>query len=230
MAWDWDWGSIVGNAVGGLVTAIPSAIATVYGARKAAQANTNAANTALAGSKAAIEAVNAGRASADKTLETLGTQGQPGIDYLRGVVAKNPYELTPEQRIALEDSQRRAARVVNASPLAGSGRATSAVLNDTLNRGRAGYISSNIARGAQAAQQLAGYGANAATNKATIDSNTGRVVGDITQKAADTAANAQTATGATTADTMGAIASFFANAQDRAGRESRYKNFAGHYE
>jgi hypothetical protein len=109
-----------------------------------------------------------------------------------------------------------------------------------VNRGRAGMIAQNIQRGDEAARTLTSTGTamrTAGTGQvASIAANQGgQVAGqnsgaaNVQQNAAtttgDAAANAQTATGAVQAGSLGDMASFFANAVKDSDRESRYRKY-----
>lgn len=140
---------------------------------------------------------------------------------MRTVMAQDPYTLTPKQNIELED-RRRNAKIAIPNGLRGSGRYTSAMVNDVENRAKAGMIAENTGRADTMSGRVAATGNNAVTNQANIQAGQGAQVAQQTTMAGDAAGNAATGTGQAYGDTFGAIGSFFANAVKDQDRNSRY--------
>ena len=214
---NWDWSKIIN----GVVASAPAAITGYVGARGVANANQRAAELASRNRDANLAAITAGNERAGQMLRPIADQATTGIDYLRSVMAQNPYQLTPQQGIELAD-RRRAAVTATPSGLRGSGRYLTASINDVENRGRAGMIDANTRRADAAGGDLARIGAGATTNMASLSSGQGRDIATINTGAATDQANAITSTAASNAKTLGDITSYFANAVKEGDRESRY--------
>lgn len=220
----WAWDKIIPAAAAGA--------ATYYGASQSADANATAAGIAQQNRDANVKLLREAAEKANAYITPLLQQGQaiaaPGITRMTAAAAQDPYTLTPQQQIELNDRNLAAKRGI---PLAfrGSGRATTAMINDTVNRGRAAMIDENQRRGDTAASNLASQGmstvrtavpalANVATGSASniAAENTG---------AAQAAVSAETGTAASNNAALSSIASFFANQAKDDARESRYKAF-----
>jgi len=150
-----------------------------------------------------------------------------GADYMRTVVARDPNQLTPQQKIDLADRARVTMRGINPG-LRGSGRFTTAAINDVVNRGKAGMIQTNQTRSDQAGGQLFSTGANmsqsAAGNLANVATGQAKDVANIETGYGTNAGNAAVAQGQVNADTIGAIGSVFADAMKQ-GRNGRYDEY-----
>lgn len=273
---DIDWGKVLTNVGQGVLTAAPGIIANNRGAQIVQQGNidaariagqsagrnistiTNAGTQALnqitAGNDLARQEIIAGNAGARAPLEAQaasgGSMAAPGVAYLRNLVASDPYQLTPAQKIALADSLRMSKNNIDPA-MRGSGRAQTAVLNDVVNRGRAGMIDANIARGTGAAGTLASLGTgtrNSATtalanlsagqgrdlgnlaagqgrSAAALTTDTAKTVANLGANADEATANALTGNANVKAGSLGDIASMFASGIKDATRESRYQDF-----
>lgn len=213
----WDWGKIVN----GFAASAPAMITGYAGARGAADANREAAAIVERNRQANIAETTAANERAAGYLQPVADQTIPATAYLRTVMARSPYEFTPQQETEQADRLRLATRSMP-SAFRGSGRATSAVLNDVANRGRAATIAENQRRSDTAAGTLAGTGGQANVNLANLSARGGGQIADINTGAATDQANALTSTGAMNAKTLGDITSYFANAVKDADRESRY--------
>lgn len=205
---DFDWSRIVQAGI----QSIPGIAASVMGNRVQQQGNQQAVDiaNAAAGRKEALIR------DASKTAMT--TQA-PALSHFQATMGANPSQLTPQQQITLEDSQRE----LNNSNIPGrvGGRAFSRIFADSTNRIRAGAVNDNLARQDRAAQGVASIGAQ----QGQIALGTGRDLALNTGAAADTAGNAAVSNATNTADTYGQIANFFANSMkdgDKEGRQSRY--------
>ena len=213
----WDWSKIIS----GVATAAVPAVTGYYGAKQVANANQQAAEIAGRNRDTNLAAITAANERAGTMLQPIASQAGTGIDYLRTVMAQNPNQLTPQQRIELAD-RRRAAVTATPSGLRGSGRYLTASINDVENRGRAGMIDANTRRADAAGGDLARMGSQATTNMASLSSGQGRDIATINTGAATDQANAITSTAASNAKTLGDITSYFANAVKEGDRESRY--------
>jgi hypothetical protein len=218
---EFDWGSLWSG-----VMKVAPAVAAAYGANQVSKANTGAANIAGATSAANIAEIRAANERAAATLSPIAARATPALDYMSTVMAADPNKLTPAQQIELGDRRRQV--VGNITPgLRGSGRFVTGAVNDVVNRGRAGMIADNTRRADEASRSLGSAGVNATTNQASIATGQGPQVAQQNTLAGDARANAMTGTAESNATTLGNIASFFANQQKDAERDSRYKTFKG---
>ena len=204
---DLDWGEIGkafnwGDVGKSAVMALPQAVAAGVGSNMVARGN-----------QAAVDIANQNRQQNLALLQPSLQQQGTAIEYMRGTMARRPQDLSPQQQIQLGDTRRQAVEMTPSS-LRGSGRAQTAIINDVANRARAGMIAGNQQRSDTAAQTLGGYGANA----------TNAMVGQNTATN-NVAIDAATGTAGSNAQTMGNIASFFANAVKDRERESRYADW-----
>jgi hypothetical protein len=222
---DYDWSKILQPAAEGAAASIVPAYVASVGAKKAAAANQRAVDIANAGAANATASTIAGSDAARTTLQPVVNRGQTGAQYLTGVVARNPYQLTPEQESDLAFQKEQMINGMDSS-LRGSGQGYTAAVSRFENNARLPLIQSNVARSDQAAGTLNSEGVNATNQQANLQAGTGTRVGQIQQQAADTGANATVATGKVQAGTLGDIGSFFAKAQNDANRPSRYGKFA----
>ena len=216
---DWDWGEILKPAV----SALPQAIASGFGAYQVANANQRAADIAAQTRGQNTQALQESAQRAAGMLAPMAGQQQTGTAYLRQVMARSPYELSPQQQIQVQDARRLSTEMAPSS-LRGSGRFVTAASNDVANRTRGGLIAQNQQRSDAAAQSLGNQGAAATTGMANITAGVGPAVASQNTWAAENMGNAAIGTGASNAQTLGNIASFFANAQKDQERESRYKD------
>jgi hypothetical protein len=217
----WDWEKIATGFGAGLVNAAPAIVAGGISAYNSSRANTQAADIAARTRDANVAATSAANDRAIQTLSPMVANAQPAQDYLRSVMATNPYALTPQQDQEMKDRMLLANRSLP-SAFRGSGRATSAVLNDTMNRGRAGMIDQNMRRSDAAAGSLNSSGTSATNNIASIQAGAGRQVAGFNDDAGTNQANALTATADSNNSAIASIASYFANASKDNEREGRY--------
>jgi len=210
-----------GNILNGFAATVPAMVTGYVGASGVADANRRAAEIAEQNRQANISEVRASNERAAALLRPVASQQIPATEYLRSIMARSPYELTPQQDIELAD-RRRIATEMTPPSLRGSGRVVSAISNDVANRGRAGMIAENQRRTDAAAQSLAASGNAGTTGMANLAAREGSQITPINTGAATDQANALTSTAAMNAKTLGDITSYFASAAKDADRESRY--------
>jgi hypothetical protein len=221
---EFDWSKFGNTAAQSAAAALPAAVIGYMGHRQVAKGNQQAANIAADTARTNIAEIRTANANAARTLQPIAARATPALDYFQSVMARNPYDFTPGQQIELEDRRRIATNSVSPG-LRGSARTNTAVINDVLNRARAGMIDTNQRRADSAAGTLGTAGVNATTNAASIASGQGPQVASQNLQAGQAAGNAITGTAASGADTMGNIASYFANAMKDRERESRYQRY-----
>lgn len=206
-----------------LVNTVLQVGTALYGQSQARKANEKAANIMAAATNKNTEAIQAGAQEAKGIYNAQQLRAAPGTNYLSTVVARNPYELTPEQRAGLDEARRQAQARLAASGLRGAGRAVTAsirnVEGDYTNRA----VTSNLGSQQSAANTLATEGFSAGTNEANLVANTGVRVGAGNLSAGETMANQETAGGKVAGSTMGAIASVFAQNQKDRLKEKKVK-------
>jgi hypothetical protein len=133
--------------------------------------------------------------------------------------------MNPAQDRELADRTLRATRGVPLS-LRGSGRTSTAMINDTVNRCREGMISQNLARSDAAANTLTSQGMSSVRTAAPALANiaTGQASNIAAENtgAAEPTANAGTATANSDNAALSAIASYFAKQNADAARPSQY--------
>ena len=158
----WDW-----------VPALITTGATIWGAKKAADATQQAANTAATAQTGATAAEQAGIKTATGTQKQLMTQASPGLVGIQRVIGAAD-TLTPAQLTALEDSRRTTLDALRGGSLRGSARATSATVRDVDGRMTEGFLDANRQRADQAASNLSGQYFNAGNNIANLNLQTGK--------------------------------------------------------
>ncbi len=191
---DVDWGKVAVGGIGQLITA---------------GANARAARTVNEGTLANIRARQQAAQAANARLERIAEEARPdlntGTSYFRNIVAQNPYELSPEQTIGLEDAKR---TLVNGPVFRTSGRGASAAAADLERRTRAGAFEANKARQERAAGALVNRGNQAVaaqTGQANVDMRTGEGAGQAMQDAATTNAAGDLATNQSLVNVLGSI-------------------------
>lgn len=203
---DFDWGGVVKS----VVSAAPGIIASTAGARVQAKANQQA--TAIA-QDASVQNEALIREQMNKGTAVRA----PAIAHYRTVMGQDPNVLTPQQSIALADSQR---MLGNKNMLGQSGgRAFSRMFADTTGRINANAVQENTARRDVAAGQVA----TMATQEGSLPAANMLVANN--NNAAEVAAQNATASGVTNSDTYGQIAQMFANVTKDKDRESRYSEY-----
>lgn len=221
--------------------------AEIYGAYSQAEAQRDAANritqgydrqaaAIAAGNLAAQDRLDASNQAAQDRLGTITAGAQPATDYLRRVIAQDPYQMTPGQATAHEDALRDARNRVASGGLRGAGRAGAAVVNEASRRFTDRATSQNIARGDTAARQLSGqgYGATVAgagfdvqtgSRGAAFDASTGQAAGAAAIGGANVGAQADVENAALKGSVIGTLSSFIANDQKERANESKYKEW-----
>ena len=212
-----NWDSIIN----GFAASVPSMVTGYIGASGVADANRRAAEIAERNRQANLSEVRANNERAAALLRPAASQQIPATEYLRSIMARSPYELTPQQDIELADRRRTATEMTPPS-LRGSGRVVSAISNDVANRGRAGMITENQRRTDAAAASLGQSGGAATTGMANIAARQGGQIADINTPAATDQANALTRTAESNNAALANIMSYFSNASKESDRESRY--------
>jgi len=170
--------------------AVASAAATIGSTVLSNKANKDATQTASnaeleaarirnEGIDRGIAAVKEGVREADVLYGEVREQTQPGVNYLRNVVAA-PQTLTPAQRMALDDVRRQMVNSsqVGGSGLRGSGRSFTDAFRTVENDFQLRALDQNRQRADQAALEFARPNFTAAGNQASQHASMGRDVGD----------------------------------------------------
>lgn len=197
----------------------------VLGATIAGNANEKAAQTVAQGYQSQAEAIAAGNEAAQQRFDTIIEQGQGSTDYLRRIVAGDPYQLTPEQQTGRKSVAREATNSLAASGLRGAGRSGVAVINAADGNYYDKAVTSNIGRADSAAQTLSSRSNNAAMTGAQYDANTGVRLAGTMPEAADVQASADIANAGLAGAVMGSLSSFVAGEEKDRSRDSRYKEW-----
>lgn len=231
-----DWLSSLKSAAPSLISAGGNVLGSVLGANANKDAAQTAADANAAAAKAAndaidkqIAAMRQGLAEGDQYYGQAREQAQPGVDYLRSVIAA-PASLTPEQRAEREDLIRRVTNSsqVAGSALRGSGRsfvdAMRAIEGDFTNKA----LASNKARADSAASQFTSPYFNSFGNQAGAHSSLGTQVGGAIANQGANLGNSLTATGQVNADATAANGSLWGSTIGQVGSEiaSQLKNDA----
>jgi hypothetical protein len=230
MGWFSDAISVVSNVFssGGGSSWLGPAVtagAEIYGAYSQVQAQQDAAKQVQAGFDARTASIEAGNRAAQERLGGITAGAQPATDYLRRIIAQDPYAMTPGQTTGLEDTLRAARNRVASGGLRGAGRAGAAVVNEASRRFTDAATSQNIARGDAAASQLSGQGYGATSQAAGLEANTGLYVGAGAVPRADVGASADVENAALKGSVIGTLSSFIANDQKERANESKYKDW-----
>lgn len=182
-------------------------------------ANVGGAFLASEGARRGAQAQVEANERAQQTLDAIRQQSQPGISYLRQVVA-DPGSLTPAQQQALNDSRLSTSNALNSSSFAGSGRAGAALLqrneSDFVNKA----LEDNRARAIQAGTTLAGENTTAGTGIANSQTASGKAVGGAEEKAGLYGGQALVASGNVAGKAIGDVGSYIASQS----KLSRYGN------
>jgi hypothetical protein len=227
--------------------AVAVAGATLAGTVLTNQANKKAASTAKEGELEAarlanegidkqIGAVKEGIAEGDVLYGGIREQTQPGVNYVRNIIAA-PQTLTPAQQAELENVQR---SVVNSSQVAGSalrgsGQSFVDAMRNVGNDFRLKALDQNQRRADQAALEFVRPNFTAAGEQAAAHATQGRVVGqalanqganfgDATREGAYGDANATTANAGNWGQAIGDIASTIAGQQKAESRPAKYSS------
>lgn len=209
-----------------LLPTLVSTGATLYSSSQAQKANKKAAQQENLSTQAAAALSKQYLDNAQQQFGSMQTQAQPGVDRLTHLATSDPNSLTPEQKIALNDARESSLAGLAVSGLRGSGKATSAVVNDTQNRMRAGYASTNATRADTAASNLSGQYFNSGNNMANVNRDLATSGSNALMKQGETTANATTANGAISGQAIGDIGAVIA---DQIKNQTRYgdKNKSG---
>jgi len=143
-------------------------------AEKIRESQTKAADLRAQGAQAGADELVTGYGAAATQYAPIIDAGGPALGRLMTVAAGNPYQLTPEQRLAQEDMQRRVNNQLATGGLRGAGRAGAAVFNDATRRQEAQFFGDNMRRGDAANSFLAQQGISARDKTATISKDIGR--------------------------------------------------------
>jgi len=188
--------------------------ATIYGTTQANKTSAKASNDLLKASRESQQAQENALRLAQENLNETRKLASPGLTALQKRISRGS-ELTPEQKLAVEDSRRESINALKGSSLRGSARATSAVISDTDTRVRNNFMTSNRDSSDNAAATLTGQYFNTsrdlnnnlisqgdATSKGLLDrgnvtasntigrgNRTGSAIGDIGGIIADTLKN-----------------------------------------
>jgi len=216
----WNWSAIVTGA------------AALLGSSNVRNANQEAASIATANRDTNAALYKAAGDRATGLITPILDQGNaiaaPGLNYLKTVTAQNPYTLNPQQSREVADRTLTATRSIPLS-LRGSGRTSTAMINDTVNRAKDTMVGQNIARSDAAARDLTSQGMSSVRTAAPALANI--ATGQATNIAAENtgASNQERASVTDTAvsqnDALAAIASYFAGANKDATRGSAYDKF-----
>lgn len=240
--WDWLTGLFTGED-----TILPNLIeagATIYSNKLVADANERAADTYADASRQSTQAytsainqrtdaIREGNERAQARYDEQQQQTLPAVQYLQNVVAQDPYQLTPLQKVDQDRLRRDTRNTLAASNLRGAGRATTQAIRGVESDWYGRAVASNQRRSDTAANQLGREYFNAGDDAARIDVKTGLAVGlgyeDIGRNQASSyldvaseQANADLATAGTNVGTVGTIASVFANDAKEKARDRKY--------
>lgn len=197
----------------------------VYGAYTQYNAQQDASQIMQQGYADQTSALLAGNEAAQARLAALGEQTAGATDYLRRVVAHDPYTLTPGQQTGLEDTRRQARNSLAYGGLRGAGRAGVAAFNEADRRYTDAAYASNQARADAAAGQLSGQGFGVTQQAAGFDIATGRGVAGGAVPAADDKASSNLANAALKGSVVGTLSSFIANDQKDRSQDSKYQDW-----
>lgn len=199
---------------------IPAA-ASIFGANQAKDSADQAAQIAQNNATQSRADIVAANNKAVGMLQPQIDSGAPATEYFRTVMAQNPNTLTPAQQISLRDTTLAANRGTPTA-LRGSGRAVSAMINDTVDRAKAGMVQTNQARSDAAAGRLKSTGDQSLGQAAGITAGQGGQEVNINNTGADASGNAALVGGSAQNDALGNIAAYFANTQKVADRNGAY--------
>lgn len=108
--------------------------------------------------------------------------GQDALGYFAQVMGLDPNQLTPDQKIAIEDLTRNLTANLAASGLRGAGRAGVAAVGDSLARAKADMFKQNMTRRDDAARLLNTQGYNATGQVANTVEGIKRAIADLSYK------------------------------------------------
>lgn len=207
-----------------LLPTLVSAGTTLYASNQAKSANKKAAQQENLSTQAAAALSKQYLDNAQQQFGAMRTQAQPGVDRLTQLATTDPNSLTPDQIRALSDARESSLAGLAVSGLRGSGKATSAVINDTQKRMREGYVSNNQTRADTAASNLSGQYFNAGNNEANVNRDLATSGSNALMKQGETTSSATTANGALSGQAIGDIGAIIADQiknQTRYGKKNR---------
>lgn len=137
---------------------------------QAAQVSTAAQQTATADELQGLNAAKGNYGASVANDQSMQNQSAPGVAQQQQEIAQQNV-LTPAQQLALTNAQRQSINDLNASGLAGSGRAATASANYVGNELTTGALAQNRNRADTAASALSGQYFNAGQNINTQNSN-----------------------------------------------------------
>lgn len=182
------------------------------------------------GETRSLGTLNTGLERALADLQPLRTSGAAGGRILQREAFADPSVLTPGQRKALEEAQRRSRNQLATTGLRGAGRTQSRILQEVTDNFSNRAIEDNRSRSTAAADRLFGTGANATVAGASAELLTAargageigvnaRGIGGVGANAAQTqgvtSADATLGSGRVFGDTLGAIAAQIADDRKR---------------
>lgn len=159
-----------------LPIAVPAA-ATIYGAKQTSDANNKAAQQMMQAQQSATQMELEKLRQAQENLEVNRRAASPGLIATQEIIARGA-RLTPEQKMAVQDSRQQAVNSLRGSSLRGSGRATSAIISDVDNRVRNNFMSQNQNAADTAARGLAGQYFGAGQSIANTQAAQGRTASE----------------------------------------------------
>lgn len=133
-------------------------------------------------SNAAENALSEGSSGFEQKLSPYTTAGNEALGYLQQVMGIDPNQLTPEQRIQMDDYTRELMANLSASGLRGAGRAGVAAVGDSQGRLRAQLFKQNQDRADHAAELLNQQGYGATTNVANNLNTLKKDIADLRYK------------------------------------------------
>lgn len=169
-----------------LVPAVAGFASSIIGGNAQKKAIRAGQETIQQGKAEAFDALDTGADTASGYVAPLVGPGDDARGYIRSVMGRNPADLTPSQKIAIDDTMRQTKQGLAAGGLRGAGRAGVAVLGDVMNRATSRAFDTNQGRSDRAAATLEGRGAQARGNLAQIEqqrgvSKAGSATGTATQ-------------------------------------------------
>lgn len=158
--------------VGKITPALITGGMTLYGAKKAEEANKSAAQTASQASRDATDAEMRYLDMAQRNVETNRAAASPALMATNNIISRGT-SLTPDQVRAVEDSREQALNALSGSSLRGSAKATSAVVSDVDRRVRDNFLEQNRQNADATARAMAGQYFGAGNTMANLNSRQG---------------------------------------------------------
>ncbi|MCC6775625.1 MAG: hypothetical protein IT537_03155 [Hyphomicrobiales bacterium] len=172
-----------------------------------------AAKASIEGAQIQAQSIREGREAAERELARAREENAPGQSYLRQVVA-GPGDLTPAQRMQLDELRRVTGNQIRTSSIAGSGRTAASLLRRTESEFTNDALERNRTRAYDAASGMAGRVAQASTGIAGLNASmipqAGKVMGDATTAGGLYDAQSGLASGKLYSSTLGDIGALIA--------------------